>query len=64
VELFKRIESFIAQLRIYTEIPPTPAMTDMVIAIPAEILSVLAQATKQVDQGRFSKTVRLTINHI
>ena len=36
-------------------IPPTPMMTDIIIQIMAEVLSVLALATKQVKQGRFSE---------
>jgi hypothetical protein len=47
---------------IYTEIPPTPAMTEMVIKIMVELLSVLALATKQINQGRFSMPV-LSYNH-
>ena len=36
-------------------IPPTPKMTDIIVKILIELLSVLALATKQVEQGRFSK---------
>ena len=36
-------------------IPPTVAVTDIVVKIMVEILSVLALATKQIKQGRFSK---------
>ena len=36
-------------------IPPTPIMTDIVVKIMVELLSVLALATKQISQGRFSK---------
>ena len=36
-------------------IPPTPMMTDIIVQIMAEVLSVLALATKQVKQGRFSE---------
>jgi hypothetical protein len=54
VDIFECIESFLRRLKIYTEIPPTPAMTEMVIKIMAEIIIVLALATKQMEQGRFS----------
>ena len=36
-------------------VPPTPAMTDLVIKIIAELLSVLSLTTKEIKQGRFSK---------
>ena len=36
-------------------IPPTPMMTDIIVQIMVEVLSVLALATKQVKQGRFSE---------
>jgi hypothetical protein len=36
-------------------IPPTPVLTDIIAKIMTEILSVLAPATKQIKEGRFSK---------
>lgn len=54
VDTFECIENFLKRLDIYTKIPPTPVMTEMVIKIMAELLSVLALATKQIKQGRFS----------
>ena len=36
-------------------VPPTPKMTDIIVKIMVELLSVLALATKQIKQGRFSK---------
>ena len=62
VDIFECIENFIRRLDIYTEIPPTPAMTEMVIKIMVELLSVLALATKQINQGRFSMS-DLVYNH-
>jgi hypothetical protein len=35
--------------------PPTPIMTDIIVKIMIELLSVLALATKQIKQGRFSE---------
>ena len=62
VDIFECIENFLRRLRIYAEIPRTPAMTEMVIKIMVELLSVLALATKQINQGRFSMSV-LNYNH-
>jgi hypothetical protein len=45
----------VKRLEIYTDIPPTPLMTEMVIKIMLKLLEVLALATKQIKQGRFGK---------
>jgi len=56
VEVFECIENFVRRLIIYTKIDrPTPAMTEVVIKIMVELISVLALVTKQINQGRFSK---------
>jgi hypothetical protein len=61
VETFECIEGFVRRLMIYTKIDrPTPAMTKVVIKIMAELLSVLALATKQINQGRFSESLPTT----
>ena len=57
VDIFECIENFLRRLKIYTEVPPTPAMTDILGKIMIELLSVLALATKQINQGRFSKSM-------
>ena len=56
VELFGSIERFISRLNIYTNIPLTPALTDVVIKLLVEVLSTLAMATRQVKQGRLSES--------
>ena len=56
LNLFECVTNFLNRLHIYTEnIPLSPAMSDIVVKIMAEILAVLALATKQIKQGRFSK---------
>jgi hypothetical protein len=55
IELFNRIEHFFRRLEIYTGITPTPAMTDIVIEIMVEVLTILGIATKEVKRGRFSE---------
>jgi hypothetical protein len=57
VELLESIELFLKRLDIYTKVPPTPAMTEIVVKIMVELLSTLALATKQVNQGRSSELV-------
>jgi hypothetical protein len=55
VDLFECIGNFLKRLRIYTDLPLTPSMTDIIVKIMVELLSVLALATKQTKQGRFSR---------
>jgi hypothetical protein len=47
--------SFLKRLEIYTTIPPNTMMTEVIVKIMLELLSVLALASKQIKQGRFSK---------
>ena len=55
VDLFECIANFLKRLRIYTDLPLSPSMTDIIVKIMVELLSVLALATKQTKQGRFSR---------
>jgi hypothetical protein len=55
VELFECVGNFLKRLRIYTDIPLTPSMMDIIGQIMEELLSVFALATKQIKQGRFKK---------
>jgi hypothetical protein len=55
-DLFDCVANFLNRLHIYTErIPLSPAMSDIVVKIMTNVLAVLALATKQINQGRFSK---------
>ena len=55
LQLFECLGSFLKRMEIYTRIPPDPIMTEVVVQIMVELLSVLALASKQIKQGRFSK---------
>jgi hypothetical protein len=57
VDLFASFENFVSRLSIYVGIPPTPALTNILVKINVELISTLALATKQVKQGRFSEFV-------
>ena len=50
VDLFECIRNFLECLHIYTDVPMTPSMTDIIVKIMVELLSVFALATKQVNQ--------------
>ncbi|KAH9046668.1 hypothetical protein EDB84DRAFT_1673962 [Lactarius hengduanensis] len=53
-DLFERIENFFKRLESYTEVPPTDAMTDIIVKIMVEVLNIFAIATKEMKQGRAS----------
>jgi hypothetical protein len=55
LDLFEHLGRFIERLDIYTKIQLTPMMTGIIVKIMAELLSVLALATKQTKEKRFSK---------
>ena len=57
LDLFVSFENFLGRLSIYGGIPPTPALTNILVKITVELISTLALATKQVKQGRFSEFV-------
>ena len=55
IDIFERVEMFFRRLEIYTEIPSTTEMMDIITQIMVEVLSILGLATKEVKQGRMSK---------
>jgi hypothetical protein len=55
IDILNRIERFFHRLEIYNGITPTTAMTDMIIEIMVEVLTILAIVTKEVKRGRFSE---------
>jgi hypothetical protein len=57
VDLFESIEHLLKPLGVYAQFPSTPAMDEMVVKIMAEILSILALTTKELNQGRPSESV-------
>ena len=57
VDLLESIGHILHRLDIYTKIPSTVAMTEMVVKILADLLSSLALVTKQIKQGKASESV-------
>jgi hypothetical protein len=55
-DLLESIAHFLNRLQIYTEIPPTDAMNDMIVKILVELLSTLALVTKEIKRGKFSES--------
>ena len=57
VDLLESTEHFLKRLDIYTQIPATAAMDEIVVKILVELLTTLALATKEIKQGKSSKSV-------
>jgi hypothetical protein len=57
IDLFSRIDCFIMRLESYKDITPTHAMTDMIVRIMVEVISILSIATAEIKQGRRSKLI-------
>jgi hypothetical protein len=55
IDVFERMEMFFRRLEVYTEVPLTMEMMDIIIQIMVEVLSILGIATKEIKQGRMSK---------
>jgi len=55
IDVFERIEYFFRRLDVYTAVPPTPEMMDMMVKIMVEVLSILGIATREIMQGRTSE---------
>ena len=58
IDIFERVENFFRCLEIYTKVPPTAVMTDIIVKIMVEILNIFAIATKEIKQGRTSEHPR------
>ncbi|KAH9063435.1 hypothetical protein EDB87DRAFT_1681486 [Lactarius vividus] len=58
VDLFGRIEFFFKRLEAYIEVQPTVAMTDVIVKIMVEVLSIFWILTKEIGQGRMEKYLK------
>jgi hypothetical protein len=57
--LFDRIEHFFKRLEVYIEIPPPAGLTNIIVEIMVEVISVLALATKEITGGKRRKAGQL-----
>ncbi|KAF8476562.1 hypothetical protein DFH94DRAFT_803602, partial [Russula ochroleuca] len=61
IDIFERVEMFFRRLEIYTEVPPTMEMMDIIVYILVEVLSILGIAMKEIKQGRMKKYLKKLI---
>jgi len=57
IEIFTRIDFFFRRLEIYTEVPPTTSMREILVQIMVEVLMIVGMATKEVKSGRLSESI-------
>jgi hypothetical protein len=61
VDLLGSIEHLLRRIEIYTHIPHTPVLDEMVVKIMIELISTLGLATKGLTQGRLSESSLLRV---
>jgi hypothetical protein len=64
VDLFSRIEAFFKRIEAYIEVPPTVAMTDLMVKIVVEVIGILAVATREMKQGPASECFLGDMSHL
>lgn len=57
IDIFSRIERFFWRLESYTSVPPTTAMTGIIVVIMVKVLAILAIVTKEIRQRRSSESI-------
>ena len=57
IDLLEQVENFLRRLECYDELPSTGAMTDMIVKVMVEVLSILAIATKDIKQRWICKPI-------
>jgi hypothetical protein len=62
IELFECFEHYLGRLKVLTEIPS--AVGEILVKIMVQLLEVLALATQQIKQGRFSEFVVIDTPHL
>jgi hypothetical protein len=61
VDIFERVENFFRRLEVYTNVPPTTEMMEMIVQIMVEVLSILGIAMKEIKQSRMSEQFTSTM---
>ena len=55
--IFEQIENFFKRLEEHAEVPMTEAVKDIMVKIMAEVLDIFGIMTKEIKQGRASKSI-------
>jgi hypothetical protein len=57
IDIFNRVEYFFRRLEIYTILTPTAVMTDLIVEIMVEVLTILALVTEEMKRGTLSELI-------
>jgi hypothetical protein len=55
IDVFECMENFFHRLEVYTKVEPTIEMMELIMRIMVEVLTILAIATKEINQSRTSE---------
>jgi hypothetical protein len=55
------MEGFFKRLEKYIKVRPTAALTDVIVKIMVEVISILGIVTKEIKQGKLSMSFRVDI---
>ena len=64
IDILVRIESYFKRLELYTEVPPTSEMTNVMVKITTEVLSIVAFATRSIKHGGSSELIDIHELHL
>src|ERR1700761_3152825 len=62
LDLFGRMEFFFIRLEKYIHVRPSAAMTDVIVKIMVEVITILGVVTKEVGQGRTSTSFLVDVH--
>jgi len=62
IDLLEAIEHFLNRLDIYTRIPPTPTMDEVVVKILVDLIATLAIVTEELNQRRSSESILVDVS--
>jgi hypothetical protein len=57
INIFERIANIFRRLDVYTKVPPTQAITNMMVNIMVEVLDILGTVTREMKQSRLSSFI-------
>jgi hypothetical protein len=58
IDLFERIHFFLQRLKVYTEVPLTEGLTELLGKIMAQLLIILAVSTRMMAEKKKSELIR------
>ena len=61
IHLFERINFFLQRLNVYTEVPLTNDLTELLGKIMVQLLSILAISTKEMTDRKMSESIPFSI---